>query len=89
MRSAGHIPRQFREASLVGPHNRTAVTTEPLTIDRLGRWAAFGAHWRVVDLSLDHAVVDLCACTGELVERAVCDDAAVIMYLRTAQTDQD
>jgi hypothetical protein len=43
---------------------------EPLTIDRLERWALFGAHWRVVDLSSDRAVVELCACTGELVESA-------------------
>jgi|BarGraIncu00222A_1022003.scaffolds.fasta_scaffold32292_2 hypothetical protein len=59
-----------------------------LTIDRLERWALFGAHWRVVELSSDHAVVDLCACTGELVESAECSDAAVIEYLRSAATDQ-
>jgi hypothetical protein len=61
------------------------VAAPPLTIDRLERWALFGAHWRVVRLSADHAVVDLCACTGELVERADTADAAVIEYLRTAQ----
>jgi hypothetical protein len=61
------------------------VAAPPLTIDRLERWALFGAHWRVVRLSADHAVVDLCACTGEHVERADTADAAVIEYLRTAQ----
>ena len=73
---------------LAGRDNWTAVAAEPLTIDRLERWALFGAHWRVVDLSSDHAVVELCACTGELVESAECADAAVIEYLRTMQTDQ-
>jgi hypothetical protein len=40
-----------------------------------------------VDLSGESAVVDLCTCTGELVERLESDDAAVIRYLRSAQSD--
>ena len=56
------------------------MATEPLTIDRLERWAFFGAHWQVVKVSSDTVVVDLCACTGELVERVECGDAAVIEY---------
>ena len=66
-----------------------AVAVEPLTVDRLERWALFGAHWRVVRLSPDRAVVDMCACTGELVERAESADAAVIEYLRAARSDRD
>ncbi len=64
------------------------MTGQLLTIGRLERWVLFGAHWRVVELSPDHVVVDLCACTGELVESAECSDAAVIAYLRSAPTDQ-
>ncbi len=60
------------------------VATEALTIEHLERWALFGAHWRVVELAPDHAVVDMCACTGELVERAESDDAVLIAYLRAA-----
>jgi hypothetical protein len=61
--------------------------TEGLTIDRLERWVLFGAHWRVVNIANEHAVVDLCACTGELVERVESGDAEVIEYLRTTQPD--
>jgi hypothetical protein len=57
-----------------------------LTIDALERWVLFGAEWRIVDLSGESAVVDLCTCTGELVERLESDDPSVIRYLRSAQS---
>jgi hypothetical protein len=60
-----------------------------LTIEALERWALFGAQWRIVDLSGEGAVVDLCSCTGELVERLESDDPALIRYLRSAQSDAD
>jgi hypothetical protein len=59
------------------------VTTPPLTVDALERWVLFGAHWRVVELSDERAVVDLRACTGELVERHRSDDPVLIAYLRS------
>jgi hypothetical protein len=65
------------------------MTTEALTIERLERWVLHGAQWRVRDITDDHTVVDLCACTGELVERLQSDDPAVIDYLRTARSDLD
>ena len=49
-----------------------------LTIDALERWVLFGAQWRIADLSGESAVVDLCTCTGELVERLESDDPALI-----------
>ena len=60
-----------------------------LTIDVLERWVLFGAQWRIVDLSGQSAVVDLCTCTGELVERLQSDDPALIRYLRSARSDPD
>ena len=60
-----------------------------LTIDALERWVLYGAQWRIMDLSGESAVVDLCTCTGELVERLESDDAALIRYLRSAQPDRD
>jgi hypothetical protein len=60
-----------------------------LTIDALERWVLFGAQWRIVDLSDESAVVDLCTCTGELVERLESDDPPLIRYLRSAQPDPD
>ena len=61
------------------------MTTDALTIDGLERWALFGAQWRVVEIANDRAVVDLCTCTGEPVERRECHDPAVIRYLRTVR----
>ena len=60
-----------------------------LTIDALERWVLFGAQWRIVDLSGQSAVADLCTCTGELVERLQSDDPALIRYLRSAQSEPD
>ncbi|HEX8977609.1 MAG TPA: hypothetical protein VF781_13955 [Solirubrobacteraceae bacterium] len=58
-----------------------------LTVDELERWWNGGAQWRVVDISKRHAVVDLCSCTGEPLERVETADPAVIAYLRTAHCD--
>lgn len=65
------------------------MSTEALTLEHLDRWVLSGAHWRVVDISNQLVVVDLCACTGEPVERRQSDDPIVISYLRTAQSDLD
>jgi hypothetical protein len=56
------------------------------TIEDLERWVTSGAQWRVVDISSEHAVVDMCSCTGEPMERVESDDPAVIRYLRTARS---
>ncbi len=56
------------------------MTPDTLTIDGLERWVFFGATWRVVDISRDRAVVDLCTCMGEPVERLESDDPVVIDY---------
>lgn len=60
-----------------------------MTIDDLENWVLSGAHWRVVDISGDHALVDMCACTGEPMERVQSADPAVISYLRTAHAGLD
>jgi hypothetical protein len=54
----------------------------PLTVEELERWVAFGATWRLVAMSEQRAIVDLCQCTGELVERRGTDDPVVLTYLR-------
>lgn len=73
---------------LYGTSRLVLVRTDAVTIDELERWLA-GAHWRVVDITSQRVVVDLCACTGEPVERAQSDDPAVIGYLRTAFSHAD
>lgn len=59
------------------------MTVSTLTLDDLERWVLFGAQWRVVELSEERGVVDLCACTGELVERRESDDPGLIAHLRS------
>ena len=82
---AGAPARTSSDVRLIG----ATLTTETLTIDGLERWLLFGAHWRVVDISNQHAVVDLCTCTGEPLDRLQTEDPAVIGYLRTAHCDLD
>ncbi len=65
------------------------MSAEALTIDGLERWVLSGAHWRLVDISAERAVVDLCACTGEPMQRLSTSDPAVIGYLRTAPNGLD
>jgi hypothetical protein len=54
------------------------------SIDELERWVLSGGHWRVVDISRERAVVELCSCTGEAMERLEAADPKVIRYLRTS-----
>ena len=56
-------------------------------IGELERWTFLGAQWRVVALSGEQAIVDLCTCMGEPVDRVESDDPALIAYLRAAQSD--
>ncbi len=60
-----------------------------MTINDLEAWVLSGAHWRVVDISDRCAVVDMCACTGEAMERVKSADPVVIGYLRTAYPESD
>jgi hypothetical protein len=61
----------------------------PLTIELLERWALAGAHWRVIALDGDGAVVELCACTGEPVELMESDNRELMEYLQSARSDLD
>jgi hypothetical protein len=65
------------------------MSTQTLTIDGLERWVLSGASWRVVDISNERAVVDLCTCMGEPRERLQSNDPSVIGYLRTAHSYLD
>jgi hypothetical protein len=59
------------------------MANAPLTLADLERWELFGATWRVVELSDDRALLDMCACTGQLVERRESADRALIDHVRT------
>ena len=53
------------------------------TVDVLQRWTLFGGHRHSLNVSDDHAEVELCACTGEPVERLRTTDPDTIDYLAT------
>lgn len=55
-------------------------------VERLERWEAHGATWRIVSLTGKLAVVELCTCHGEPVDTLRSDDPALLRYLvsRTA-----
>jgi hypothetical protein len=58
------------------------MNSEALTVEHLDQWALAGVHWRVAEITDRGVLVDLCACTGELVERRQSADPVVIGYLR-------
>ena len=51
------------------------------TIDILTRWELSGAIWRVQSISDAEAVVELCTCFGEPVDRIESEDPDLIAYL--------
>jgi hypothetical protein len=53
---------------------------DPVTT--IERWTDSGADYRVVHLSDDAAVVDLCTCHGEPMERLESSDPRLIEFLR-------
>ena len=55
------------------------------TVEVLERWEGHGAEWRVVQLSDELAIVDLCTCYGEPVERIESDEPELLSYLRRRQ----
>ena len=56
----------------------------------LRRWEDSGAVWRAVHVSDAKAIVDLCACTGEPVDRIESADPELIAFLRErAKLDRD
>jgi hypothetical protein len=61
------------------------MSRELLTIGDLERWGLFGAEWRVVHLSDRRAIVDLCTCTGERVERRESSDPVVVDWIRSSR----
>ncbi len=60
----------------------------PATIGELKDWELNGADWRPVEICTDRAVVDLCSCTGELMERVESDDPEFVEFVR-ARSDED
>jgi hypothetical protein len=58
-------------------------------LENLESWTLSGGRWRVVSISDQQAVVDLCTCTGEPMERLESDDPTVIAHLRSTHSIHD
>ena len=50
-------------------------------VEKLRRWELSGGTWHVLHRSETHAVVELCACTGEPMERLRSSDHELLDYL--------
>lgn len=58
------------------------MPVEETDVDVLRRWEDHGATWSVVHVSDEHALIDLCACTGEPVDRLESRDPELIRFVR-------
>ena len=45
-------------------------------LENVENWTLSGGSWRIASISKERAVVELCACTGEPMERLESDDPA-------------
>jgi hypothetical protein len=57
------------------------------TIRELEDWTLNGATWEPVELSKDHAVVELSTCHGELVDVVESDDPDFIAFVRSQRDE--
>jgi hypothetical protein len=55
-------------------------------VQQLLRWEEHGAEWRVLHLSDERAIVDLCTCYGEPVDQLESSDPELIAWLRERAT---
>ena len=58
------------------------------SLTTLDRWRDSGGDYRVVVLSDERAIVDLCTCHGEPMDRLDSDDPRLIAHLRAAADRQ-
>jgi hypothetical protein len=55
----------------------------PGTIAELQDWEQSGAVWQSVDVTPERAVVDLCTCSGEPMDRVQSEDPQFIEFVQT------
>jgi hypothetical protein len=58
-----------------------------VTIKDLENWEQHGAVWRAVEVSERRAVVDLCSCSGEPMDRVDSDEPEFIEFVRAHRDD--
>ena len=52
------------------------------TVSELEDWEQGGAVWQPVEITLERAVVDLCSCSGEPMDRVQSEDPRFIEFVR-------
>ena len=60
-----------------------------LTVSELEDWELHGATWRAVEVRNDRAVVDLCSCSGEPMDRVEGDSPELIEFIRNRGREED
>jgi hypothetical protein len=64
------------------------VSRAPFSLEDLRRWSAFGGDWRVLDARPDRVTLELCACTGETMERVESDDPELLAEAAAREASQ-
>ena len=57
------------------------------TVSELEDWERNGAVWRPVEVYARRAVVDLCSCTGELMERVEGEEPSFVELVRARRDE--
>jgi hypothetical protein len=58
------------------------VSAPESPIQTLERWEEHGAIWRTLEVTDERAVVELCTCYGETVDRLESEDPDLIEFVR-------
>jgi hypothetical protein len=59
-----------------------------VTIQELEDWEESGALWHALEVGDERAVIELCSCTGEAMDRVESDSPELIEYVR-ARPDEE
>jgi hypothetical protein len=92
--AAGDVERERTQGASDGEASPAPAEREPpraaraeITVAELEQWVDHGATWRALEISDDHAVVELCTCYGEPVDVREGAAADLIDYLRSHRGD--
>ncbi len=68
-------------------HRATLMTIRHGTVAELQDWERSGAVWRPAEIRSGSAVVDLCSCSGELMDRVESDDPEFVAFVRARRDE--
>lgn len=67
------------------PSSDDGSAMNSVTVEHLEDWELNGATWRAVELDDRHAVIDLCSCSGERMDRVESGQPELIAYVRARE----